>query len=117
MPAQELAPRNGLQGEVRDPALGAAGVGDQRIRPRQRIQAPEGVENAADGLRQEDQVRLGSRLRQAGPAIYSAHRGSLRQRARRTDSQDRPRESRLAHRQPERRADQPRPNNRQCLHA
>ena len=53
-------------------ALGAAGVGDQGAGAEQRIEMADGIENAADGLREEDQVRVGDGVFERGAAIDGA---------------------------------------------
>ena len=54
--AQELAAGDGLPRQIDDLALGAAGIGHQCARLHQRIEMADGVEDAADGLRKEDEV-------------------------------------------------------------
>ncbi len=96
MAAQKLAARNLLRARSDDLALGAAGIGDQRVRAHQRIQMADGVENAADGLRQEHQVALAPPLRRAVPRDRWRRPASAALTARgRTDAENRPVETRL----------------------
>ncbi len=70
--AQKLAAGDVLPRQVDDFALGAAGVGDQGVGADQRIEMPDGVENAADGLGEEDQIGLGHGFGQRRAAVDGA---------------------------------------------
>ena len=64
MPPQELAACDPLPRQIDDLALRAARIRNQRAGAEQRIQVADGVQNAPDGLRQENQVRLSRGFRQ-----------------------------------------------------
>ena len=72
MAAQELAARDVLARGVHDFALGAAGVGHQRAGAEQRVEMADGIEDAADGVREKHQVRFSQGLGQRGAAIDGA---------------------------------------------
>ena len=72
MPAQELGARQGLARQIDDGALGAAGVGDQGAGAEQRVEVADGIENAPDGLREENEVRFGDGGSERSAAIDGA---------------------------------------------
>ena len=86
--------------------------------PHQRIEMADGVENAADGLREEDQVGLRPRPLPAAAPRSMAPRGERRLRWRAGELTPRiaPVEPGLPQRQPERAADQPDPDNGNGVH-
>jgi hypothetical protein len=88
--AQELAAGDVLPRQVDDFALGAAGVGDEGAGADQRIEMPDGVENAADGLGEEDQVGLGNGFGERRAAVDGAGGNGVGDGARGADPGDRP---------------------------
>src|SRR5262249_2744410 len=58
MPTQKLRACDAMAGESDKPALGGARVGDKRAGRQKRVEMADGVEDAADGLREEDEVGL-----------------------------------------------------------
>src|SRR5208283_4953204 len=76
----------------------------------------DGVEDAADGLREEDEVGGGDGLSQRRGAVDGAGGERIGNRARRTDAHDGAAEPGLPQGQPERRTDQSGPDNRNVLH-
>jgi len=66
-PPQKLAARDVLARDIHDFALGAARVSDQGAGAQQRIEMPDGIEDAPDGLREKHQVRLAHGLASGRP--------------------------------------------------
>jgi len=114
--AQELAAGDVLPRQVDDFALGAAGVGDDGIRADERIEMPDGVENAADSLGEEHQIGLRNRFGQRRAAVDGPGGKSVGDGARGADPRDRSVEPGLAQGEAERRADQPGADDGYALH-
>ena len=106
MSAQKLGVGQGLARQIYDGALGAAGVGDQRAGTEQGIEVAEGIENASDGLRQENEVRVGDGVFERGAAIDGTDGESVRDGTRGTDTGDGAAEARFAQGESEGGADQ-----------
>jgi hypothetical protein len=71
-PPRNWQRRKLLARHIDDLALGAARVGDQRIGPHQRVEMAHGIQNPADGRREEDQVRLPGHASASGAAVDGA---------------------------------------------
>ena len=115
MAAEKLPPRNRLTRYIDDLALRAPHVRHQRARLEQRIDVPNRVENAPDGLRQKNQIGGRHRLFQSRSAIDRAARHRIGQRTLGADADNGAVESGLPQRQSKRRPDQAGADNRYRL--
>jgi hypothetical protein len=75
-------------GLIHDYLLGAACIGHQRVSAHQRVEFAQGVENAIDRLREEQEVAEGAGFFERRAAIDSAPGNSLVDTSRGTDPED-----------------------------
>src|SRR5690349_19639349 len=106
MAAKKLATAEVLAGGVDDFALGAAGIGDERAGPDERIEVTDCVEDSSNGLREEDDVGLGHGFFDGGAAIDRAHFDGVGDGGFGTDAEDGSVEAGAAECKAEGRADQ-----------
>ena len=116
MAAQELGAGEGLARQIDDFAFGAAGVGDQGSGAEQRVEVADGIEDAADGLREENEVCFRDGGCERSAAIDGARGDGIRDGMRGTDSGDGAGEAGFAQRQSEGGADQTGADDDYVLH-
>ena len=116
MAAQELRAAKRAAGLIDNAAFGAAGVGDERFGAKAGADDAKRIEDAADGLREEDQIGAGNGLYQRASFVDGAAIERVPDGGRGTHAHHAAIEARGFQRQAERRANETGPDDDDGFH-